>query len=124
MGRGWDAWWLGDSVEFGESLKMDRVRRTQRRGVRGGRLTRRDENCNRIKRQDCLCLVTLDWSAITRPLQTRFLGGRGQGLVATATWSRDSVRVYDSQNGRVLVEFPIKVNSFMNQSLTWASDNK
>ena len=45
-------------------------------------------------------------------------------LIATATWSRDSVRVCGSQNGRVLVEFPIKVNSFMNQSLAWAGDNK
>ena len=46
-------------------------------------------------------------------------------LVATATWD-GSVRVYGSQNlnGRLLFEFPIKVNSLRNQSLAWASDNK
>ena len=44
-------------------------------------------------------------------------------LIATATWNHD-VRVRDSQNGRLLVEFPIKVYSFLNQSLAWASDNK
>ena len=45
-------------------------------------------------------------------------------LIATATWCAHSVRVYDSQNGHFLVEFPIKVNSFQNQSLAWARDNK
>jgi len=45
-------------------------------------------------------------------------------LIATATYSRDSVRVYDSQNGSLLVEFPVKVKSWFNQSLAWASGNK
>ena len=45
-------------------------------------------------------------------------------LIATATWGHDSVRVYDSQNGRLFVEFPVQVNSFLNQTLAWASDNK
>jgi WD40 repeat protein len=38
-------------------------------------------------------------------------------LIATATWGRDSVRVYDSQNGHLLVEF-------LNQSLAWANSSK
>ena len=44
-------------------------------------------------------------------------------LIATATLDRE-VRVYDSQNGGLLVEFPIKVGSTLNQSLAWASDSK
>ena len=39
-------------------------------------------------------------------------------------WRRDSVRVYDSQNGGLLVEFPVKVGSWRNQPLAWASDSK
>ena len=45
-------------------------------------------------------------------------------LIATATWRRDSVRVYDSQNGSLLIEFPIRVGSWLNQALAWASDSK
>ena len=45
-------------------------------------------------------------------------------LIATATWERDSVRVYDSQNGDLLVDFPVQVNSLYHQSLAWASDGK
>ena len=45
-------------------------------------------------------------------------------LIAIATSCRDSVRVYDSQNGGRLVEFPIRVGSAFNQSLAWASDSK
>ena len=44
-------------------------------------------------------------------------------LIATVTWNH-AVRVYDSQNGDLLVEFPVQVNSALNQSLTWASDSK
>ncbi|KAI9571077.1 WD40-repeat-containing domain protein [Boletus coccyginus] len=44
-------------------------------------------------------------------------------LIATAT-ECNSVCVYDSQNGSLLVKFPIKVNSWLNQSLAWASDSK
>jgi len=46
-------------------------------------------------------------------------------LIATATWHRDSVRVYDSQNGSLLVEFPVKANLVLNNnhSLAWASDS-
>ena len=43
-------------------------------------------------------------------------------LVATATWECDSVRVYDSQNGSPVVEFPVQVNS--NHSLAWATDSR
>jgi len=50
-------------------------------------------------------------------------------LIATATHERDSVRVYDSRNGRLFVDFPVRVSSFFNavnrnQSLAWASDSK
>ena len=44
-------------------------------------------------------------------------------FIAIATWAT-SVRICDSQSGRLLVEFPIKVSSLRNQSLAWASDNK
>ena len=44
-------------------------------------------------------------------------------LIAAATVFRDSVRIYDSQNGRLLVDFPIQVSSDLNRSLAWASDN-
>ena len=44
-------------------------------------------------------------------------------LIATATWEHD-VRVYDSQNGGLLREFPVGVYSPWNQSLAWASDSK
>ena len=43
-------------------------------------------------------------------------------LIATATY--DSVRVFDSQNGNLLVEFPVQVFSESSQSLAWASDSK
>jgi len=45
-------------------------------------------------------------------------------LIATATYNQNSVRVYDSQNGSLLVELPVKVNSLLNYSLAWASDSK
>ena len=45
-------------------------------------------------------------------------------LIATATWLRDSVRVYDSQNGSLLVDVPIRVNSWSNQSLVWVCNSK
>ncbi|KAF8554789.1 WD40 repeat-like protein, partial [Imleria badia] len=45
-------------------------------------------------------------------------------LIATATWRRDSVRVYGTQNGRLLVDVPIQVNSPLNTSLAWATDSK
>ena len=43
-------------------------------------------------------------------------------LIATATWN--DVRIYDSQNGGLFVEFPVQVTSTLNQSLAWASDSK
>jgi len=45
-------------------------------------------------------------------------------LIATATCDRDSVRVYDSQDGRVKVDIRVKVGSALNQSLAWASDSR
>jgi len=41
-------------------------------------------------------------------------------LIATATL--ESVRVCDSQNGSLLVEFPANVYAGLNYSLAWASD--
>ena len=64
-------------------------------------------------------------SASTRPRQTRLLRGCGQPdgrLIVTATWEYDSVLVYGSQNGGLLVEFPFTVGSPL--SLAWASDSK
>ena len=44
--------------------------------------------------------------------------------IAIATWNRD-VRVYDSQNGDLLVAIPISVvSSELNQSLTWTTDSR
>ncbi|KAF8134385.1 WD40-repeat-containing domain protein, partial [Boletus edulis] len=44
-------------------------------------------------------------------------------LIATATADIDSVRVYDSRNGHILVDFPLEVGtSTYNQSLAWTSD--
>jgi len=67
--------------------------------------------------------VAVDWRKTARPHATRALGG-GSKVFTQQTphrGARDSVRVYDSQNGSLLVEFPVEVNSPINQSLTWAS---
>ena len=49
-------------------------------------------------------------------------------LLATATDTCDehgkSIRIYDSQNGHLLVDVPIQVNSWFNQSLAWVSSSK
>ena len=45
-------------------------------------------------------------------------------LIATATWLRDFVRIYDNQSGSLLIDLPIKVNSWSNQSLVWVRNNK
>jgi WD40 repeat protein len=42
--------------------------------------------------------------------------------IATATLYRDSVRIYDD-SGLLGADFPIRVNSGCDQSLTWASDS-
>ena len=44
-------------------------------------------------------------------------------LIATATCF-GSVRVHDSQNGRLLVDVPIRVTDSLNQSLVWVSNGK
>ncbi|KAH0828154.1 WD40-repeat-containing domain protein [Lanmaoa asiatica] len=41
-------------------------------------------------------------------------------LLATATWWKESVRVYDSRNGCLLIDFPVRVTSYENQSLAWS----
>ena len=45
-------------------------------------------------------------------------------FIATATWWRESVRMYDSRDGRLLFDSPIRVGSPYNQSLAWVSDSK
>ena len=45
-------------------------------------------------------------------------------FIATATWKRESVRVYDSHDGRLLFDSPVRVGSPFNQSLAWVSDSK
>ncbi|KAG9309693.1 hypothetical protein JVU11DRAFT_10366 [Chiua virens] len=45
-------------------------------------------------------------------------------LIATATSERNSVRAYATLNGRLLVDFPIQVNSAVNGSLAWADDSR
>ena len=45
-------------------------------------------------------------------------------LIATATYKWcDSVRVYDSQDGSLLVDFPVRVHSWLNYTLAWANDS-
>ena len=43
-------------------------------------------------------------------------------LLATATWWRESVRIYDSQSGSLLSNVQVKVDSALNQSLAWPND--
>jgi len=45
-------------------------------------------------------------------------------LIATATAGYSDLRVYDCQNGSLLVKFPVEVYPTLNQSLAWASDSK
>ena len=45
-------------------------------------------------------------------------------FIATATWLHECVRIYDSHDGRLLFDSPIKVGSPFNQSLAWVSDSK
>ncbi|KAF8550392.1 WD40 repeat-like protein, partial [Imleria badia] len=46
-------------------------------------------------------------------------------LIATATWNTDSVRIYNSQDGRLLFDIPIQpVGSTLNGSLSWSRDSK
>ena len=46
------------------------------------------------------------------------------GHVATATWYRDSVRIYNSHDACLLVDTPIGVSSMGNQSLAWTGLGK
>ena len=45
-------------------------------------------------------------------------------LFATATWNRKSIRIYDSQNGHLLLDIPMRVSSHINQSLAWSADGR
>ncbi|KAG9308878.1 quinon protein alcohol dehydrogenase-like superfamily [Chiua virens] len=45
-------------------------------------------------------------------------------LFVTATQFRNSVRIYDSNDGRFLANFKIEVSSGRNQSVAWHRDNK
>jgi WD40 repeat protein len=113
-----------------EPLKSDRVQRTQ--AVRAVDVSP-DGTKIATGSEDCTACV---WSLSTG---RRLLGPFKHNwclaaakfspdgcLIATATWGHISgcVRVYDSQNGRLLVEFSVQPNSFLNQSLAWASDSK
>ncbi|KAG9318038.1 WD40-repeat-containing domain protein [Chiua virens] len=42
-------------------------------------------------------------------------------LLATATWERDSIRVYNGEDGHLLHEFPIKAGSY-GHCLAWKND--
>ena len=44
-------------------------------------------------------------------------------LFATVTWNQ-CVRVYDTLNGRLLVEITIRIASFFNQSIVWVNNSK
>ena len=44
-------------------------------------------------------------------------------LLATATCEIHSIRIYDSQDGRLLLNVPVQVDAF-DQSLLWSNDNK
>ena len=45
-------------------------------------------------------------------------------FIATAAWLPNSVRIYNSQSGDLLVDLPVGVASRFNQSLVWASNSK
>ena len=45
-------------------------------------------------------------------------------FIATATWQRESVRVYNSRDGHLLFDSPIKVGSSANYSFAWTHDSK
>lgn len=45
-------------------------------------------------------------------------------FIATATWCHHSVRIYDSQDGHLVVDIPVKISSPFNQSLVWTGDSK
>ena len=46
--------------------------------------------------------------------------------IATATWPLSSpyVRIYDSQDGSLLIDVPINVNSFNSHTLAWSNNSK
>ena len=41
-------------------------------------------------------------------------------LLATATWWKESIRIYNTRDGFLLFYIPIRVNSYENQSLAWS----
>ncbi|KAF8555338.1 hypothetical protein OG21DRAFT_922733 [Imleria badia] len=53
----------------------------------------------------------------------KFSPAGGRFIAAATQWGYNSVRIYDSWNAHLLVDFPVRVNSIRNQSLVWASDN-
>ncbi|KAF8549671.1 WD40 repeat-like protein [Imleria badia] len=44
--------------------------------------------------------------------------------IATATWERNSIRLYDSSDGRLLLDIPDRVSSPYNTSLAWSNDGR
>lgn len=46
-------------------------------------------------------------------------------LIATASLERNSIRIYDSKDGRLLVpDISVGVSAYLNQSFTWAPDSR
>lgn len=45
-------------------------------------------------------------------------------FLATAAWVSNSIRIYNAQNGHLLLDIPISVNSSVNQSLVWSTDGE
>ena len=48
---------------------------------------------------------------------------KGRFIATAAQWGDNPVRIYDSRNGHLIVDFPVRVSSLRNQSLAWASDS-
>lgn len=78
----------------------------------------------------CVWALSTGQRLLPGPLQhdapvvaVKFSGSNG-AFIATATLDHYSIRIYDSQNGQFLFEASIKVNSWLNQSLAWASDRE
>lgn len=44
--------------------------------------------------------------------------------IATATWERNSIRLYDSSDGQLLADIPDRVSSPYNTSIAWSNDGQ
>jgi len=125
-----DGQWPSDGVECEVLLQSDRVQSIPQLGACGRRLARRDENRASGSDDRTACVWSLSTGAglvgplkhIHRVLAAKF-SPDGQ-LIASATRDHKSVRVYDSRNGSLLVELPVKAYSVpVNQSIARASNS-